>query len=152
MARLEDLDPDMATFLRDYECPNIDTGAWQAGPAADARRVSLVSSAGLRRRDDRPFSTSATDYRIIPLDKRREVVQDHVNAGHDRTGFSQDLNVAFPLDRLVELAEQREIDSVADYHYSFMGATDATAFEPAARELARNLRGDGVNAVVLCPV
>ena len=152
MARLDDLDPELAEFIRDYDCPNIDTGAWRTGPPLGQRKVALVTSAGLRRRDDRPFTTSAADYRVIPFEKRAEIVQDHVSASHDRTGFHQDLNVVFPLDRLAELAETGEIAAVADYHYSFMGATDPVRMEAAARRLAAVLRADAVDAVVLCPV
>lgn len=152
MARFEHLHPDLADFLRDYEYPDIDTGAWRDGPPLTQRRVALISSAGLRRRDDRPFGESSVDYRVIPLEKRNEVVQDHLSASHDRTGFHQDLNVVFPLERLAELAEAGEIASVADYHYSFMGATDPVGMEPAARQLAATLRADGVDAAILCPV
>ena len=152
MARLEDLHPDLAEFLREYECPDIDTGAWRRGPPLAERRVALVSSAGLRRRDDRPFGDSSADYREIPFENRNEIVQDHLSASHDRTGFHQDLNVVFPLERLGELAEAGEISSVADYHYSFMGATDPVQMEAAARALAATMRADAVDAAVFCPV
>ena len=152
MARLEDLHPDLAEFLRKHEHPSIDTGAWRSGPPPAERRVALISSAGLRRRDDRPFGESSVDYRVIPFENRNEVVQDHLSASHDRTGFHQDLNVVFPLDRLAELAERGEIASAADYHYSFMGATDPVKMEPAARQLAATLRADRVDAAVFCPV
>ncbi len=152
MARLEDLHPDLADFLRKHECPSIDTGAWRSGPPVAKRRVALVSSAGLRRRGDRPFGESSADYRVIPFERRNEIVQDHVSASHDRTGFHQDLNVVFPLDRLAELAEAGEIASAAQYHYSFMGATNPVKMEPAARQLAATLRADGVDAALFCPV
>lgn len=152
MARLDDLHPEMQEFLRGFACPDIDTKAWQPGPPLARRRVALVSSAGLRRRGDRPFTTRSLDYRVIPFEKRNETVQDHVSASHDRTGFNQDLNVAFPLDRLAELAGAGEIGSVADYHYSFMGASNPEGMEPAARRLAALLRADAVDAALFCPV
>ncbi len=152
MVKLVDLDPDMRQFLEDFECPDIDTNAWQSGPPLDERRVALISSAGLRRRGDTPFSVDASDYRIIPVETRNELVQDHVSASHDRTGYLEDLNTILPLDRLAELAVAGEIGSVADYHYSFMGATDPTAMRPAIRRLAGVLKADGVDAVVFCPV
>ena len=152
MVRLVDCDPALRQFLENYECPDIDTEAWCPGPALTHRRVALVSSAGLRRRDDHPFAVDANDYRIIPLDKRNEVVQDHVSAMHDRTGYMEDLNTILPLDRLEDLAQAGEIGSVADYHYSFMGATDPTLMRPAVKRLASVLKGDQGNALVLCPV
>ena len=152
MVRLAEIDPGMRAFLTHYKCPPINTNAWSTGPALNQRRVALISSAGLRRRDDRPFSVSATDYRILPLDKRDEIIQDHTNASHDRTGYLQDMNTIFPLERLEEMTASNEIGSVADYHYSFMGATQAEALEPEIRRLAGVLKADRVDTIVLCPV
>jgi D-proline reductase (dithiol) PrdB len=76
----------------------------------------------------------------------------HVSTNFDRTGFQQDLNVLFPLDRLREMADRGEIGSMADYHYSFMGATEPEKMESAARKLASLLKDDGVNVVLLVPV
>jgi D-proline reductase (dithiol) PrdB len=54
---------------------------------------------------------------------------------------------------LRELAAEGVIGSVADFHYSFMGAPfPPTRFEAKAREIAGLLRRDGVDAAVLMPV
>jgi D-proline reductase (dithiol) PrdB len=58
----------------------------------------------------------------------------------------------FPLDRLIELAAEGTIGSLAAVHYSFMGATDPVEMEPYARELAGRLKQDRVDAVILSPV
>ena len=76
----------------------------------------------------------------------------HISTNFDRTGFQQDWNVVFPLDRLRELAEKTVIGGVANYHYSFMGATDPVRMEVTARSLARIMKNDGVDAVLLVPV
>ena len=76
----------------------------------------------------------------------------HISTNFDRTGFQRDWNVVFPLDRLKELSVDGIIGSVVDYHYSFMGATDPSAMEPAARDLAGLLKGDRVDAALLVPV
>ena len=70
----------------------------------------------------------------------------------DRTGFQQDWNVVFPLDRLRELAEAGIIGSLADFHYSFMGATDPRRMEPSGRRLASLLKDDHVDSALLVPV
>ena len=75
-----------------------------------------------------------------------------MNASHDRTGYVEDLNTIFPIDRLEEMAADGEIGSVADYHYSFMAATYPTGLEPKARSLAKILIRDEVDVVLLCPV
>ena len=76
----------------------------------------------------------------------------HVSTNFDRSGFQQDLNVVFPLDRLKELAVQGLISSAAAFHYSFMGAVDPKEFESSTRKLAALLKKDGVNALLLVPV
>jgi D-proline reductase (dithiol) PrdB len=93
------------------------------------------------------------EYRIIPgVIRANDLIMSHISTNFDRTGFEQDWNIVFPLDRLKELAEQGTIGSVADFHYSFMGATDATQMEPIARNLAKLLIRDKVDGVLLVPV
>lgn len=41
------------------EAPRYDTDPWAAGPPLRQRRVALISTAGLHRRDDRPFDGGA---------------------------------------------------------------------------------------------
>ena len=152
MVRLADVDDGMRDFLQHLPCPDIELAAFNTPPPMRDSRVALVSSAGLRRRDDTPFTDYALDYRVIPAEGRGDVIQDHMNASHDRTGYLQDLNTIFPLDRLDEMAAAGEIGSVADLHYSFMGATYPTGLEPKARSLAKIMLRDEVDVVVLCPV
>ena len=152
MVKLADLDSGMRDFLIHMPCPKINVRSFNKPPALSLSRVALVSSAGLRLRDDAPFTEYAQDYRILPREQRANFIQAHMNASHDRTGFIQDLNTIFPLDRLEEMAADGEIGSVADYHYSFMGATHPTGLEPKARSLAKILIRDEVDVVLLCPV
>ena len=95
----------------------------------------------------------AADYRIIPSQcTANDLVMSHVSTNFDRTGFQQDWNIVFPLDRLRELAEEGGIGSLADFHYSFMGAANPSDLEPSARRLAPLLRQDNVDGVLLVPV
>ena len=90
---------------------------------------------------------------VIPGDiGTSDLVMSHTSVNFDRTGFQQDLNVVFALDRLNELADEGVIGSVAGFHYSFMGATDPREMEPTARHLAGLLKEDAVNAVLMVPV
>ena len=115
--------------------------------------MAIISTAGLHRREDRPLAGMEGDYRIIPSDtSARDLVMTHVSTNFDRTGFVQDWNLAFPLDRLHELAKENRIGSVADYHYSFMGATSPDQMAAPADNLAGLLAGDNVDAVFLVPV
>ena len=81
-----------------------------------------------------------------------EIVMSHVSVNYDRTGFQEDLNVVLPLDRLRELKLDGVVGSVADFHYSFMGAAPIRALELKATELAGLLKKDQVDAVLLTPV
>lgn len=153
MARLDQLLEPMRSHIATLECPKFETQPWIAGPPLSQRRVAMVSTAGLHRRDDRPFTIMSGDYRIIPgALAANDLVMSHISTNFDRTGFQQDWNVVFPLDRLRELADQGRIGSVADFHYSFMGATDPKLMEPTARDLAGLLKKDRVDGVLLVPV
>jgi D-proline reductase (dithiol) PrdB len=153
MTRLTDLPAAQAQRLAETDCPRFETTPWVTGPPLSQRRVAIVSSAGLVVRGEMPFRGRDADYRAIPADtKRAELLVSHISINFDRTGLEEDWNVAFPLDRLRELAADGVIGSVAATHYSFMGASDPLQMEPHARELADRLRRDQVDAVLLCPV
>jgi D-proline reductase (dithiol) PrdB len=153
MTRLTDLPAVQAKRLAELECPHFETTPWVTGPALSQRRVAIVSSAGLVVRGEDPFRGRDADYRVIPADTEPDqLLISHISVNFDRTGFQEDWNVVFPLDRLKELAADGVIGSVAQNHYSFMGATDPLQMEPHARQLAGLLQRDQVDAVILPPV
>jgi len=158
MVRLADLPEWERDHLLDLarKAPTFSTRPFVHGPALRHRRVALISTAGLHRRDDRPFASGrgATEYRVIPAGTpANDLVMSHISVNFDRTGFRSDLNVVMPVDRLPELARDGVIGSVADFHYSFMGAPfPPTQFEASARQLAGLLKRDGVDTAILCPV
>ena len=135
------------------DLPDFGSTPWAEGPPLARRRVAIVTTAGLQRRDDMAFQAGSADYRVIPASTpAADIVMSHVSVNYDRTGFQEDLNVVFPLDRLRELAAEGAIGSVAAFHYSFMGAASIRALASKARELAGLLQRDQVDAVVLSPV
>jgi len=153
MTRLTDLPPAQAKRLAELECPDFTPRPWVTGPALTQRRVAIVSSAGLVVRGEEPFRGRDADYRAIPAGTRaKDLLISHISVNFDRTGFQEDWNVVFPLDRLNELAAEGLIGEIASTHYSFMGATDPVLMEPHARELAGRLKSDRVDAVILSPV
>ena len=91
---------------------------------------------------------------MIPGDiDLNDIVMTHTSVNYDRTGFQQDTNVVFPLDRLRELENRGKIGSIARFHYSLMGAGWLPhEIKPTCHELAGLLREDNVNAVLLVPV
>ena len=95
----------------------------------------------------------SADYRVISGDAAAgDVVMSHISVNYDRSGFQEDINVVFPIDRLRELEADGTIGSISDFHYSFMGASPGHTLEAKARELAQLMKKDGVDAVVLSPV
>ena len=153
MARLDRMSVQERESFLNRPCPSFDATPWVVGPPLKDMKIALISTAGVHRRSDRPFTPAAIDYRLIPADTpSSELVMSHTSTNFDRTGFQQDWNVVFPLDRLRELAEVGEIGQVAQYHYAFMGATDPDALEPRARELGQIMRVEGVDAALLVPV
>lgn len=151
--RLSDMPEVEANHLRRIECPTYDdTPALRGKPLAE-RRVAIISTAGLHKRGDRPFRPGDGSYRIIPAETQgNELVMSHISVNFDRTGFQQDVNTAFPIDRLRELAADSTVGSMAAMHYSFMGAFPPAAAEPHAEHLAGLLKADKVDAVLLVPV
>src|ERR1700719_4892896 len=133
MTRLTDLPTAQAKRLAEVECPEFKTRPWVTGPALSQRRVAIVSSAGLVVRGEQPFRGRDPDYRAIPSTvAARDLLCSHISINFDRTGFQEDWNVVFPLDRLNELAAEGAIGSAAAAHYSFMGAADPLEMEAAA--------------------
>ena len=154
MARLENMPEPQRSHIANTKLPVFDTDPWVDGPLLNMRRIAIVSTAGLHRRDDRPFTFEPGDnYRIIPGDTAaNELIMSHVSTNFDRSGFQQDLNIVLPLDRLHELCETGHIGSVARFHYSFMGAMDPKDLEQSARKLAGLLKEDRVDGVLFVPV
>ena len=154
MARLENLPEPQRSHIAKTKLPTFDTHSWAAGPSLSRRRIAIISTAGLHRREDMPFTFEPGDnYRIIPGNcASNELIMSHISTNFDRSGFQQDWNIVFPLDRLHELCDEGVIGSVADFHYSFMGAMDPAELEQSARKLAGLLKNDKVDGVLLVPV
>ncbi|MEE2760852.1 MAG: glycine/sarcosine/betaine reductase selenoprotein B family protein [Pseudomonadota bacterium] len=146
--------PDAARdALVNQDLPVFEPTPCVAGPALNKRRIAIITTAGLHRSDDPTFTPGVGEYRIIPSDiAMDDLVMSHVSTNFDRTGYIQDLNVVFPIERLGELEAGGEIGSVASYHYAFMGATPPMAMEAVAKDLATNLKGDGVSGLILAGV
>ena len=138
-------------FISNLTIPPIEETYWTPPVPANERRISVVSSAAVSKRGDKAFSWLARDCRSINKHER-DLVMTHVAVEYDRTAWQQDLNTIIPFDRLEEMAADGEIGSVADEHFTFMGAADPVDMEKSARETAERMRQDNVNTVFLIPV
>ena len=151
MARLENYPEAVRNYLLKLPCPTFDSTPFNRPIPMKDQRVALVSTAGLHLRGDRPFGLGDADHRLIPRDTpANRLVMSHISTNFDRTGYLQDLNVVFPLERLNDLARNFEI--VQEYHTSFMGAIEPEKMESTVVELASVMKKDGVNTVLLVPV
>jgi len=122
-------------------------------PLAEAT-LAIVTSAGIHRRDDRPFGREDPGYRVIPAETpAKDLLQSHSSLTLDKTAFSRDVNVVFPIDRIAEFVAEGRIGRVGPRHYSVMGAlTDVTRVrDETAPALAGRLVDDGVDVVLLTP-
>ena len=138
-------------FISNLELTVPTNDSWTEPVPANERRVSIVSTAAVSRRGDKPSSWLAKDSRTFNKTDR-DLVMTHVAVEFDRSAWQQDLNTIIPLDRLEEMAADGEIASVADEHYSFMGAADPVTMEKSARAVADKMKQEGVNTVFLIPI
>ena len=138
-------------FISRLEKYTFDNPAWSVPKEASSRRVSIVSSAAISKRGDKPFSWLANNHRVIEKDNL-DLVMTHVAVEYDRTAWQQDINTILPLDRLEEMAKNGEIGSVSNEHYSFIGSSDPIKMERSAIEVAERMKDDAVDTVFLVPV
>jgi len=147
-------------FLRAYPWRRIDPVPWTplAKPLRECR-VALVSSAGFVAEGQAAFDESVrggdASFRDIPGDADvRTLVDTHRSESFDHSGMREDANLAFPLDRLRELAAAGRIGAVAPRHLSFMGSITAPGrlVRDTAPAAAQKLREDGVDVALLVPV
>jgi D-proline reductase (dithiol) PrdB len=124
--------------------------------------VALVSSAGISRKDDRPFDQEGErrnpwwgdpTFRRIPLGTTEADIRiDHLHI--DPRFGEADLDVLLPMRRLTELADEGVVGRPAPTHYSTMGyILDPTELiAETAPAIAARMHEERVDAVVLVPV
>ena len=139
---------------RGLEVPQFPNPAFHLPPAVSDAKVAIVTSAGLQRAGEKTWGQGDESFRVFDLSER-DLTSSHLSNNFDRSGIVADLNVAYPIDRLEELAADGAIGQVAPRHLSFMGAlneTMTTIREDSGLAAARLLRDDGVDIVLLTPV
>jgi D-proline reductase (dithiol) PrdB len=160
MAELHELPLYVRLFLKSYPWRRIDPVPWTLLPKPLGQcRLALVSSAGFFLPGQPPFDSSIRggdpSFREIPADADvASLIESHRSRSFDHSGLRRDPNVAFPLDRIRELARQGRIGFVNRRHLSFMGSITAPGrlISRTAPEAARRLVEDGVDAALLIPV
>jgi D-proline reductase (dithiol) PrdB len=139
--------------LLNQKMPDYEETPCAGGPPLTMRRISMISTAGLHRCQEPPFVPGRGEFRLIPDDTNiADLITSHVAPNFDRTGMMRDINTVFPIDRLRELEKSGAIASVAANHYGFMGATPPTEHVELAKNLATDMKADGVDGVLLAGV
>jgi D-proline reductase (dithiol) PrdB len=160
LARISDLPLSARLFMRTYPWRRIDPvpSAPLRKPLREAK-VAIVSSAGLvlphQERFDMEMKGGDWSSREVPSDADSTTFIDaHRSESYDHSGVHADANLAFPIDRLRELADEGLIGAVSHRHFSFMGSITAPGRLTAesAPRVADALAADMVDAVLLVPI
>ncbi len=129
-------------------------------------RVSLITTAGLYRKDFQPpFDTEREQaeptwgdpsYRPIPTDS----LPQHIGVSHlhlNPQPILEDLNVVLPLELMRVFVDEGVIGSLAPQAFSLMGyqgfpPNPRAWLETSAPQIAKELKRDEVDALILTPV
>lgn len=167
MARMEDVEFKERLFLKGY--PFKHYSPRPGDPVANAVtplqkllstcKVALITTAGLSLPDQAPFDLTIrngdSSFREIPSNISPQLLEMNQRSwSFDQTGILRDRNLALPLDRLREMQGRGEIGALAPHSYSFMGSIvgPAKLMKKSAPEVARRLKEDSVDVVLLTPV
>lgn len=160
VADLSELSLSSRLLLTAYRWRTIDPVPWAPlrHPLRSAN-IAIVSTAGFVLPGQKPFDETVRggdwSYREIPAGADvHSLVDTHRSGAFDHSGVRADPNLAFPIDRLRELAEERVIGRPNHRHFSFMGSITAPGrmVGESAPAVASSLAEDGVDAVVLVPI
>jgi D-proline reductase (dithiol) PrdB len=160
MGDLSEFSLPIRTFLRTYRWRRVDPIPWSPlqKPLSQCH-MAIVTTAGLVAPGQDPFDGSARggdasfraiDAAVDPM----SLIDTHRSETFDHRGLRQDPNLAFPLDRMRELAEEGRIGALNRRNLSFMGSITApgSLIRDSAPAAARLLAEDQVDAALLVPV
>jgi D-proline reductase (dithiol) PrdB len=160
MAQLSDLKLKYRLLIQSYPFRRVD---WRPGtrlriPLKEAR-IALIATAGFYLPGQKPFDQSFRhddcSFREIPWGTAVETLEvGQSSDAFDHSGIQADRNLALPLDRLLELVEAGVVGEGAPRQFSIMGSLIAPArlISESGPEIARKLKEDAVDAVLLAPV
>lgn len=158
------LPPSLKAWSANLAVPPYDSVPWTpfSKPLAQSR-IALVTTAGINVRGvDPPFDYEREQdhpqwgdptYRMLPRDLRQEQVQTgHLHINNE--DLDRDINIALPVQRMLELEAAGVIGSLSPRNFSFMGyQPDTTEWrERYGPEVAGLMKDDRVDGVILTPV
>jgi len=116
-----------------------------AGRLEDAS-ICIVSTAGVRIRDDKPFDTEGdTTWRVIPAETEAKDLR-YDDSHYDHGCVDRDMNCVFPIDRVRELAAEGRVGGLTARHFSLgysqaLRELRATTIPALVREIDRERPG-----------
>mgnify|MGYP001237786676 CR=1 FL=1 len=143
-------------FQTEYPLPVFD----RVAPLPPVKRMSaanlaLITSGGIvpRGNPDRIESSSATKYGKYDISSLQQLTaQSHETAhgGYDPTYANEDPNRVLPLDIVRDLEREGRIGRLHPYYYATVGnGTSVARAVQFARDIARDLKSSGVQAVII---
>lgn len=121
------------------------------------QRFVLITSGGLYLKDRQPpFDTASIhgdpSVREIPRTVRREEIG-IAHAQYDHSLADQDIDVIFPVHRLMEMQQEGIIGKLADTHYSCGYVNDVVPLvTETVPDMIARIKAEGVDAALLVPV
>lgn len=118
-------------------------------------RVAFVTTSGAHLPDQEPFDLKSPQgdptYRSFPSTTPLDAIR-LTHRGYDTRKAGEDKNVV-PLDHLRQAVDAGTVGELAPTVYSYMGyiADTAPLIDVTAPEVARRLREDGVDLILLAP-
>ena len=116
----------------------------------DQCRIALVTTGGIYTDGQDAFEPADdVSYREIKKGTPQSAI--HVShRGYDISGPQEDVNCVLPLHRFDEFEQEGVIGSLAETAYSFMGLIrDATILKDSSEEVAKKLKANDIDAVLL---
>lgn len=147
-------------YLKTYRWRRIDPVPWTPlnKPLKECR-LAMISSAAMVTADQDPFDNfiriGDTGIREIPWDVDMATLREtHRSKAFDHTGIRQDPNLAFPVDRLREMAKDGFVGSLNHRYFSIMGSVTAPdqLIQNTIPQVVPKLVQDQVDIALLIPV
>jgi D-proline reductase (dithiol) PrdB len=147
-------------YLKTYRWHRIDPVPWTPlqKPLQDCR-LALISSAGIVTRDQDPFDhlIRLGDTGIREISSAVDITtlrETHRSKAFDHKGLRQDPNLAFPVERLQELAGAGFVGALNHRYFSMMGSVTGPAqlIKKTIPLIVPKLVDDQVDIALLIPV
>ena len=148
----------MTEIVKTYPLIDSQDIPWTAYRGQPSEQTfALVTSGGLYLKDSQPaFDTTSIhgdpSMREIPKALRQKDVG-IAHAQYDHSLAEEDINVIFPIHRLIELEKEGIIGKLVDTHYSFSYVNNVVPLITGTiPPIISRIKADGVDVVLLVPV